>query len=975
MKNVSLKLWRTLTMVFSALLVIILILSNVANAKVSVIVTVLGGDTYKIVKSENHDEDTEYFKSDISSAEDLQALMEETCREVESEGIVLMKNDAIEDGVSALPLAAGSKISLFGQGSVSFNYSSTGSSANASTKAYPTLKDGLADYVINNTLWNFYESGAASSYRRGNPGLIYKVREAPWSVYTQEVKNSFANFGDAAVFVISRDSGEGMDISTTGSDGLDGSYLSLTAEESEVLKQITLLRRSGVFDRVVVLLNSAVQIQLDFLFEDDIDVDACMWVGNVGSTGIYAIGDVMTGKVVPSGRLSDTYLKDNFSSPAMATWALNPNKSFSQTYSNAADYPQFGNTQNVYAVYVEGIYVGYRYYETRYFDKVAGAENVGDFDYDKDVAYPFGYGLSYSDFYYNAFEVVENGDKFEISVNVVNVGEYDAKEVVQVYLSKPYTEYDRQHGVEKAAIELVGFKKIALRSGQDKTVRITVDKSQFKSYDADGAGTYILESGDYYLTVASDAHDAVDNILAASGRTVAGKTAAAANAFTYKKTITVDGGVDSTTYAYSPVNDKVKIENQFDFSDINRYSGRGDNKVTYVSRNNWAGTYPTVSQSLSITAQMAQDIASYKPLKEDGSSMPAYGKNGALTLAMMRGLAYDDPAWNDLLDQTTFAEQAYLITNGQHNTIALESVAKPATRDENGPNGVSGSTTGTSLPSEGIWASTFNVELIKRVGDALAEDSLAAGITGLYAPGVNLHRTPFGGRAHEYFSEDPYLMAMCSVAEIEGMQDKGVIAYVKHYAVNDEETNRNGVAIWLNEQEMREIVLLPFEYSFRPDMADAHATMTSFNRIGCIWTSASANLMENVLRDEFGFDGFAITDMASGNAQSFMTFVDGIANGTNLYDGSGSKTALDDYKSSAMFANKMRESTHRILYATVNFSAAMNGISSSDKIVPIMTWWQVVVLVMLIAAIALTAGSAVMYGISYYKKLKDKKSK
>lgn len=968
-KLFSLKLWRALTMVLSSILVLLLILNNVATAKASVLITVLGGETFRIEKSDT-EENTEYFKRDFNSKDVLQNYMDQICRDVEAEGIVLLKNDENEDGVAALPLREKSAVSLFGQGSVKFNYSSTGSSATSSTSAYPTLKEALTDFSVNETLWNFYSQGAAASYKRGQSNFIYKINEAPWSVYTQDVKNSFASFGDAAIFVISRDSGEGMDISTAGSDGLDGSYLSLSEEEREVLKEITLLRKSGVFDRVIVLLNSSQQIQLDFLFDNDITVDACLWVGNVGSTGIYAINDILTGKVVPSGRLSDTYLKNNFSSPAMATWALNPNKSFTQTYSNAADYSQFGTTQNVYAVYVEGIYVGYRYYETRYTDFVEGAANVGNYDYDQDVAYPFGHGLSYSDFYYSNFSVKEEGDKFEISVNVLNIGEYDAKEVVEVYLSKPYTDYDRANGVEKAAVELAGFKKIALRSGQDKTVTITVDKSQLKSYDANGKGTYIIESGDYYFTVASDSHDAAKNVLAAKGVNVDGKTAAEANAFTYKKTLTIDGGVDATTYAASAVNENVVIENRFDFSDINRYEGRGNNSVTYVSRSNWEGTFPKAAVSLYITEQMANDIASYKPLVEDGSTMPTYGASNGLTLAMMRGLSYDDPAWQNLLDQMTYAEQAYLITNGQHNTVVLESVGKPATRDENGPNGVSGSTTGTSLPSEGIWASTFNLELIKKIGDALAEDALAAGITGLYAPGVNLHRTPFGGRAHEYFSEDPFLMAMCSVSETRGMQEKGVWAYVKHYAVNDEETNRNGVAIWLNEQEMREIVLLPFEYSFRPDMGNAHATMTSFNRIGCLWTSASSALMENVLRGEWGFDGFAITDMASGNAQSFMTFVDGIANGTDLYDGAGSKTALDDYKRSAMFANKMRKSAHRILYVTVNNSAIMNGISSGDRIVHILTWWQIMLLSIVIVFSVLTAAAVVMTGVSYYKKIK-----
>jgi beta-glucosidase len=734
---------------------------------------------------------------------------------------------------------------------------------------------------------------------------------------------------------------------------------------------------------VIVLLNSAVPVQLDFMFDDSITVDAALWVGNVGATGIYAINDVLVGTVVPSGRLSDTYAKDNFSSPAMATWAANPDKSFSRRYTNTADYPSLDkDVQTVYAVYNEGIYVGYRYYETRYADSVAGAANVGDYDYDEDVAFPFGYGLSYSEFWYSDFSVKDganeadlDNDKYYVSVNVLNAGEYAAKEVVQVYLQKPYTDYDKDpaHLVEKSAVELVGFAKVSLKSGQDKTVTVEVEKERFKSYDTYGKGTYILENGDYYLTVADNAHDAVNNILVEQGNTVEGKSYDDAHAMTYQATVrsaTASDGVDAETYAYSDVNEGVKIENQFDFSDINRYEGKGSNSVTYVSRNNWAGTFPTQSAALSLTDKMAEDLKSYKALQEDDSEMPSYEKENGLQIAMLRGLAYDDPVWDDLLDQMSFGDQAYLITNGQHNTVALPSVGKPATKDENGPNGVTGSTTKTSLPSEGIWASTFNCELIEKIGKALGEDALAAGITGIYAPGVNLHRTPFGGRAHEYFSEDPYLMSMASVAETKGIQSKGVWAYVKHFAVNDEETNRAGVSVWLNEQEMREIVLLPFEYTVKPAWGNAHAMMTSFNRIGCIWTSASSALMEKVLRDEWGFDGFAVTDMASSNAQSFMTYVDGIANGTDCYDGSGSETALDDYKDSAMFANKMRESAHRILYVTANYSAAMNGISSSDTIVRVMPWWQIVIVVIDVAVAAFAVWSMIMLLISYVKKLK-----
>lgn len=955
----SIKLWRVASVVSASLLGLALLGGQIAYDQSAALNSAFGLETYKVVHDPNSEENPEYFHREYNDAASLKEYTDKVCRDLEREGMVLLKNEA-----GALPLAKQSKISLFGQGSVSLNYGASGSSA-TDTGSIANLRDALTDFSVNPDLWDFYASGAAKNYRRGKPSLIYKMNEAPWSAF-DSVSGSFSQYRDAAIYVMSRDSGEGMDITTTGSDCEDGNYLRLHPNEKEALRQLSNLKASGTFDKVILILNSPVQIQMDFMDDPTIDIDAALWVGNLGSTGAYAINDVLCGDVNPSGRLSDTYVKDNFSSPAMASWVLNNGRSFSQPYSNAASYPGFNNTQNVYAVYTEGIYVGYRYYETRYADKVLGAANVGEFSYDDIVAYPFGHGLSYTEFYYSNFEMTEGEDEFTFTVDVMNIGGVPGKEAVQLYLQKPYTAYDRQHGVEKSAIELAAFGKTGLlETGDSETVTLTVKKEQLKSYDANEAKTYIVDDGDYYFSVGLDAHNALNNILEEQGISTGDFYADTELVKKYTQ-----ASFDKATYSHSLVNPEVEITNRFDFADMNKYEGKGDNSVTYASRSNWAATFPSHAEVLSITSKMEEDIKSYKPLPS-GGEMPAYGKKNGLSLAMLREKPYDDPMWNDLLDQTTFEEQSLLITNGQHNTEMLESVNKPATKDENGPNGVSGSITKASFPSESIWASTFNKDLIREVGKALGEEAVAAGITGLYAPGVNLHRTPYGGRAHEYFSEDPYLMAIASVMETIGMQSKGVLAYVKHFAVNDEETNRNGVAIWLNEQEMREIVLLPFEYSFRPDMGNAHATMTSFNRIGCLWTSGSSALMEDVLRDEWGFDGFAITDMASSNAVTFMTFHDGIANGTNLYDGAGSATALNDYKDNAFFANKMRESTHRILYAIVNFSSAMNGISSGDSIVPITTWWDATIIGLRIGTGVLTGITLALYGLSLFLKKKE----
>lgn len=338
------------------------------------------------------------------------------------------------------------------------------------------------------------------------------------------------------------------------------------------------------------------------------------------------------------------------------------------------------------------------------------------------------------------------------------------------------------------------------------------------------------------------------------------------------------------------------------------------------------------------------DLGSNKAIVEDeGLDMPAYGVNSGLTVAMLRGEDYDSGKWEQLLDQMTFSEHALLVSDGSFSTHALGSVGIGSTYERDGPTGVVGSVTGISFPSEGIWASSFNMGLAEKIGDVLGEDARINDIQGLYLPGINIHRSPFGGRTNEYFSEDTLLTGWMCEAEVKGVQAKGVIAHVKHFIFNDEEAQRNGICIWLNEQAAREIYLRPWEYAVNPFRGNAHAVMSSFNRAGALWTSASENLVQNILRGEFGFDGYVITDMASSNAALFMTYVDGFMNGTDLYLGSGSETALDEYKSSVTFANRIRESAHRLLYVLSNYSAVMNGVSSSLRFVAVTPWWQMTI--------------------------------
>lgn len=938
----KIKLWEVLSTTFVLLFIVFYVAYTVTGTYAGVINSQLG-----LNKRE----------TDID-VEELAKNLENLGVEIEGEGAVLLKNE------EALPLQGNEKLSCFFMGSTNFNYTASGSGG-ADSSTYKTLKEALEDegFSINQTLWDFYTTGvgAETSRREGKVygrketlsggKTLFKAREIPWDRYSDAEKTSFSEY-DTAIFTVSRSSGEGKDISTTESDGHDGSYLSLTNEELSVLKEITALKKAGKVKKIIVLLNTSSQFQCDFLDnaqfceEQGIDVDACLWVGNVGKSGMGAIGKLLKGEIIPSGRLSDTYLNDNFSSPAMASWMANDGW-FSGTYTNAASL-ELNESQRKYAVYAEGIYVGYRYYETRYEDYVMGTGEAGDYDYKSDVAYPFGYGLSYTQFSYSDFSVTDNGnDTYTVNVTVTNDGDtYTGKEVVQVYLQKPYI----QGGVEKASVELAGYAKTKpLAPHESEPVSITVEKYSFKSYDSDTAKTYILDEGDYYLTVAKNAHDAVNNILAKKGYTTQNTDGRMDKdgASEFVDVAWHNSAYDKTTYATSIYTGE-QITNQFDFADVNLYDGSGDNDVTYVSRNDWTGTFPTEKVLLSVTTEkMQKDLSSNKGITEDeDAQMPTFGAKNGLKLSDLYGKEYNDEDWDRLLDQMSFDDMANLLT-GNYLTNQIDSISKPLTVEADGPTGDTTSVTKNSFPCEGIWASSYNNELLEKIGEYFAEDVIASGHTGIYAPGVNIHRVPFGGRSAEYFSEDGFLSGVCAAYEVKGIQSKGVIAHVKHFAFNDQDTDRAGISIWLNEQEAREIMLVPFEYALNASnektavqRGNAHAVMTAFSRIGCEWAGACPNMLFNVLHGEWNFDGFNITDMASSNGAQFMTYMDGVMLGTDqflrnpdyLYE-------LDNYKSSATFCSRMRDSAHRMLYSVCNYSIAMNDELSSG-----MPWWQATLL-------------------------------
>ena len=965
MKLFSKKLWTACSSVFTSAFAVMIAGTIVANFFYTSLNAFFACDTYKVVKGDTN-ENTNRYPDEWAGYNDwFEAYEQELCEKTEGEGAVLLKNEN-----NALPLAKGNNVSLFSHSSVDIVYSGTGSGSVDAASA-PNLKKAFTDkgLNVNEKLWSFYNTGDGSKYKRKVPSLDtcsakgnYEVNETPWSVYTDEVKASFRKFGDAAIFVLSRSGGEGGDLARTNAvdEGMNGDYLALSAQEKEVLAQLKKYKDDGVFSKIVVLLNSSNAVNCNFLDDEKYGIDACLWVGGPGAYGTNAIADILVGNVNPSGRLADTYLYNNLENPSLVNFG-------DCTYTNAAavgltDTNDTNETNVNYVVYQEGIYVGYKYYETRYEDVVMQTENVGSFDYASQVYRPFGYGGSYTTFAYSDFTVKETSDSFEVSVTVKNTGSKAGKHAVEIYMQKPYSEYDREFGVEKAAVELVGFDKTQLLSaGKSEKVNVSVPKEFMKSYDANEAKTYILDQGDYYLTVGTDSHNAIDNILEAKGFDTDG------NAKMAKKVATVNK-VDTKIYAESLVTGE-EITNRFDEADINKYDGISE-KVTYLSRSDWEGTYPKSTIQLTATNQLAKDVLDeYVP--GVGYEKPVYGASNGLTLAMMMGKDYDDPAWDDLLDQMTFEEQEQLVVYGFHNTRAVASIGKPSTMEENGPQGVTKSfmgagSAGMAYPAETVMASTWSKEIMTEIGDCLGIQALKSNVNGIYGPGANIHRNAYCGRNYEYFSEDAVFSGLMMAPEIRAIQSHGVYVQMKHFALNDQETHRGGLMTWANEQAIREAYLPAFEIGVRE--GGAKGAMTVMNRIGAIWGGAHYGLHTQVARGEWGFDGYIITDYSS--SSNFTSVINGLSAGVSLWDGytygETNTPKLKDLSDDNYACQVLREGVKRILYVQVN-SSAMNGISATDRIVPILTWWQSALIAVDVVLGVLTAGSWVMFVLSKKK--------
>ena len=586
--------WKILTILCAVVMVISVPLSVLAVKFDNTMAARFGGSFWKL---QNEDTNAQYYTSDFNSAEEMVDYGLALTQQVEAEGAALLMNNN-----NALPLAADAKVSTFSNSSVNLVYGGTGS-GNIDASTADTLRTALekVGVTVNPTLWDFYTVGAGKDYARSKSGTVATASEVtaevPWDVYTDDVKNSVAQYGDAAIVTLSRVGGEGADLAYG-----EVNYLALDENEKAMLQNVAEMKKNGIVKKTIVLINSANALQVDFLKNNEYDIDAALWIGDVGISGINAVAEILTGKVNPSGSLVDTYCYDNFSAPAM--WNFTP--STYEGYVEGGDVPAKSKS---YMIYQEGIYVGYKYYETRYEDFVTGSGNAGDYAYGDIVAYPFGYGLSYTSYDISDMKVNYNAadDTYTVTVKVTNTGAMAGKKTVQVYVQSPYTDYDKQNGVEKSAVSLVGFGKTGMiEPGASETLSMTVNKRDIASYDTYGAGTYILDAGDYYFTAATDAHNAVNNILAAKGFTVEntnGKMTADGNAdLTYTWT---EDALNTTTYATSE--NGTKITNQLSCADPNLYDGV-EETVTWLSRSDWNGTLPTETVKLTLTELLKKDL-------------------------------------------------------------------------------------------------------------------------------------------------------------------------------------------------------------------------------------------------------------------------------------------------------------------------------------------------------------------------------
>ena len=810
----------------------------------------------------------------------------EVAEEIMEDGIVLLKNESL------LPLNETKKLNIFGWESINPAYGGAGSGGINDLYDIVSLNQGLenAGFSINQELVDFYNNYGADNPEMSIQKQSWTLPEPPVDTYSDELIKSAKEYSDVAVVVLSRKAGEGhndipMDVRKAAYDNNSDEYDDFP--EGEHYLQLSQTERDMVdmvcsnFDNVIVVYNGANQFELGFADEYP-QIKSVVWCPGTGNVGFNALGKVFSGEVNPSGKTPDTFIYDMTTAP----WWNNAEKT---EYTNLADMAVEGmnaGTAQVYAPaftnYVEDIYVGYKYYET--------AAQEGAIDYDKTVQYPFGYGLSYTEFEQKMGELEEKDGQISVDVEVTNTGDVAGKDVVEVYYKPPYT----NGGIEKSSANLIEFAKTnLLQPGESQTVTVTFSIEDMASYDENNAKAYVLEKGDYVISINSDSHTVLD-----------------------QKTYTADKDV-----VYKGENkrasDDTAATNVFE-------DAKGD--ITYLSRADHFANYEEATAAPA-SAELGEPYVSEYHLNSnfdkttylnDEDVMPTTGADNGLTLADMRDADYDDPRWEKLLDQLTVDEMANMIAMAGYQTAAMDSVGKVATLDFDGPAAINNNFTGVGsigFPIEVVVASTWNKELAQAWGECMGKISQEMGAEGWYAPGMNTHRTAFGARNYEYFSEDGVLAGNMGAKAVEGARNYGVYSYIKHFALY--EGNAKMVSVWSNEQAIREIYLKPFEISVK--QGGANAVMVSWSFLGDKWTGESSNLMNTVLRDEWGFRGMALTDFFRNNGHGFMNADAALANGVDAmlstFNGEENNVANPEHPTSVL---QMRNACKNVMYTVVS---------------------------------------------------------
>lgn len=903
---------------------------------------------------------TDFTEDGVRSEEGLAKLVaaeKEYVAKVSEEGSVLLKND----NNNALPLEKNAKVTLFGHAFAEPTYRGISNGSNFSpARGVTPLQAMQTNFEVNQQVYD--------AYAAGDDGTD-----------VSSLKGTFADYGDAAIVMLTRQDGEGIDP--------DAANRELGINDNE--KKMLQAAKDGGFDKIIVLLNSGYPMEV--YWAEEYNVDALLWIGYPGDNGFTGVSNILCGEANPSGKLVDTYATDSMSAPSMR---------------NFGNYRFANDAEKSYVIYAEGIYVGYKYYETRYEDSIINpssnaAGNAGVYastsgwNYAEEVSYPFGFGLSYTSFTqeFDGDPVYdEETDTFAVKVKVTNTGNVAGRSVVQVYAQTPYTDYDRQNGIEKSAIQLAGYEKTgelapAGQEGSSETVTVTIDRYLIASYntnlkrDDKVSGGYILDAGDYYLSVGDDAHDALNNVLAAKGasgmtdhegNTVAGNAAKA-----WKYTL---AELDTESYRYS--DSGAEVNNKFTGSELfaSDYNEFVPGTVTYLTRSDW-NTYPKTYSGLSTTDRINKihNGDFLDDVKAELDEIPAksdfengvYDESDIIKFYEMYGVDINDPKWDTFINQLTLDQLAQFVCEN-FGTKPISKFGIDKIYNQDGPDGVKGQYLdskeyggATLFNNVGLLSCTYDKELYRLRGYYTGEDCIYLGISQYWGMGFNNHRTPYGGRNFEYCSEDAIIAYTVNAYASKAIEEKGVICAPKHLAANDQEENRGGIMTFANEQSLREITLKSFESGYT--IANVRGTMSSYNAIGACYAARNGALLTDIVRGEWGFDGFLITDAGSCTDTPILT----MAMGTDQFClSSGAKLAMDAINASSdgYGVQLLRDSAKRILHAYAN-SVAVNGLAEDTVINESMSWWQVVLYVLdvLFAVIAVAALGMFVYS-GYFAK-------